>query len=263
MQGTGGKSIYGEKFEDENFKLKHDKPCLLSMANSGPNTWGRPPAPFSLTTPHFSAVVCWVWNSCSNGSQFFITTVPTPHLNGKHTVFGEVIEGQEFVKAVETVGSPDGKPTEKVVIVACGSLWEESARKEGRPWAVYIISTLLTVVWDVKRKVNSVMQCLSRSLLPYTYIKIPAPTEHKSFQPFRNKWALLLVFFSTRYLLLYRQSSMAFISLIGSTWIRRYNLSASFLKGSLTLRYSYYMILRSKIEPHRQESLRSCYQFLF
>ncbi|CAF9933377.1 Peptidyl-prolyl cis-trans isomerase [Imshaugia aleurites] len=93
--GTGGKSIYGEKFKDENFVRKHDRPYLLSMANSGPNT---------------------------NGSQFFITTVPTPHLNGKHTVFGEVIEGQEFVKAVEGVGSSDGTPSEKVVIAKCGSL---------------------------------------------------------------------------------------------------------------------------------------------
>ncbi|KAL8849322.1 MAG: hypothetical protein Q9221_005673 [Calogaya cf. arnoldii] len=79
--GTGGKSIYGNKFNDENFNLKHDRPYLLSMANAGPNT---------------------------NGSQFFITTVPTPHLNGKHTVFGEVVSGQEYVKAIEDVGSQSG-----------------------------------------------------------------------------------------------------------------------------------------------------------
>ncbi|KAL8727176.1 MAG: hypothetical protein Q9166_006213 [cf. Caloplaca sp. 2 TL-2023] len=79
--GTGGKSIYGNKFDDENFVRKHDRPYLLSMANAGPNT---------------------------NGSQFFITTVATPHLNGKHTVFGEVISGQEHVKAIEDVGSKSG-----------------------------------------------------------------------------------------------------------------------------------------------------------
>ena len=64
----------------------------------------------------------YVPHPCSNGSQFFITTVPTPHLNGKHTVFGEVIEGQEFVKAVESVGSSSGTPSEKVLIAKCGSL---------------------------------------------------------------------------------------------------------------------------------------------
>ncbi|KAL8785669.1 MAG: hypothetical protein Q9213_003228 [Squamulea squamosa] len=79
--GTGGKSIYGNKFNDENFVRKHDRPYLLSMANAGPNT---------------------------NGSQFFITTVATPHLNGKHTVFGEVVSGQEYVKAIEDVGSSSG-----------------------------------------------------------------------------------------------------------------------------------------------------------
>ncbi|KAL8948599.1 MAG: hypothetical protein Q9222_005226 [Ikaeria aurantiellina] len=79
--GTGGKSIYGNKFNDENFVKKHDRPYLLSMANAGPNT---------------------------NGSQFFITTVATPHLNGKHTVFGEVVQGEEYVKAIESVGSPSG-----------------------------------------------------------------------------------------------------------------------------------------------------------
>ncbi|KAI4159457.1 MAG: hypothetical protein L6R39_000359 [Caloplaca ligustica] len=93
--GTGGKSIYGAKFNDENFVRKHDRPYLLSMANSGPNT---------------------------NGSQFFITTVPTPHLDGKHTVFGEVVSGQEYVKAIESCGSPNGNPSSKVVIVESGIL---------------------------------------------------------------------------------------------------------------------------------------------
>ncbi|KAL8987317.1 MAG: hypothetical protein Q9177_003457 [Variospora cf. flavescens] len=93
--GTGGKSIYGAKFKDENFIRKHDRPYLLSMANSGPDT---------------------------NGSQFFITTVPTPHLNGKHTVFGAVSSGQEYVKAIEACGSPDGSTSSKVVIAESGTL---------------------------------------------------------------------------------------------------------------------------------------------
>ncbi|KAI9823275.1 MAG: phosphatidylinositol transfer protein csr1 [Phylliscum demangeonii] len=84
-QGTGGKSIYGEKFADENFKYKHEKPFLLSMANSGPNT---------------------------NGSQFFITTVVTNWLDGKHVVFGEVADQDSInvVKAIEATGSSDGAP---------------------------------------------------------------------------------------------------------------------------------------------------------
>jgi len=95
--GTGGESIYGEKFADENFKLKHDKPFLLSMANAGPNT---------------------------NGSQFFITFVNTPHLNGKHCVFGEVeAESHALIKKIEAnpVGSQD-KPIAPVVITDCGQL---------------------------------------------------------------------------------------------------------------------------------------------
>lgn len=97
--GVGGESIYGEKFEDENFKLIHDKPFLLSMANAGPNT---------------------------NGSQFFITTVPTPHLNGKHVVFGEVIQGKNIVRQLEKCekGESD-KPVEDWVIADCGELPED------------------------------------------------------------------------------------------------------------------------------------------
>jgi peptidylprolyl isomerase len=97
--GTGGKSIYGEKFADENFKLEHSKPGLLSMANAGPNT---------------------------NGSQFFVTTVVTSWLNGRHVVFGEVAdeESMNVVKALEATGSGSGaiKYNKKATIVDCGEL---------------------------------------------------------------------------------------------------------------------------------------------
>ncbi|KAL4799789.1 cyclophilin-like domain-containing protein [Aspergillus venezuelensis] len=95
FNGTGGESIYGEKFPDENFELKHDRPFLLSMANSGPGT---------------------------NGSQFFVTTVSTPHLDGKHVVFGEVLNGKSVVRKVENMSTQADKPTQDVTIVDCGEL---------------------------------------------------------------------------------------------------------------------------------------------
>ena len=93
--GTGGESIYGEKFKDENFKVKHTEEGMLSMANAGKNT---------------------------NGSQFFITTVPCSWLDGKHTVFGRVTEGYDIVKKMEACASDSGKPSKKIVIEDCGQL---------------------------------------------------------------------------------------------------------------------------------------------
>ncbi|XP_062856733.1 peptidyl-prolyl cis-trans isomerase D [Trichomycterus rosablanca] len=103
QNGTGGESIYGDKFEDENFHYKHDKEGLLSMANAGPNT---------------------------NGSQFFITTVPTSHLDSKHVVFGQVMKGMGLVKMLESIDTKDDNPVKPCIIVECGE------HKAGDGWAV-------------------------------------------------------------------------------------------------------------------------------
>mmetsp|Transcript_6628 Transcript_6628/g.14445 ORF Transcript_6628/g.14445 Transcript_6628/m.14445 type:complete len:174 (-) Transcript_6628:104-625(-) len=95
--GTGGESIYGTKFPDENFKLKHTGAGILSMANAGPNT---------------------------NGSQFFLCTVKTQWLDGAHVVFGSVTEGMDVLKKVEAVGSQSGATREAVVIADCGEITE-------------------------------------------------------------------------------------------------------------------------------------------
>ncbi|BEJ00423.1 hypothetical protein CcaverHIS631_0502800 [Cutaneotrichosporon cavernicola] len=101
--GTGGESIYGEKFADENFQLKHDEPMLLSMANAGPNT---------------------------NGSQFFITTVRTPHLDGKHVIFGRVRNNRGLVRRIEHLPTSADRPDEEVKIIGAGVLDEAEVEKE-------------------------------------------------------------------------------------------------------------------------------------
>eukprot|EP00607_Mallomonas_marina_P003192 CAMPEP_0182423128 /NCGR_PEP_ID=MMETSP1167-20130531/9045_1 /TAXON_ID=2988 /ORGANISM="Mallomonas Sp, Strain CCMP3275" /LENGTH=172 /DNA_ID=CAMNT_0024601823 /DNA_START=54 /DNA_END=572 /DNA_ORIENTATION=- len=93
--GRGGESIYGGKFADENFELKHTEPGLLSMANAGPGT---------------------------NGSQFFITTVVTSWLDNKHVVFGKVIDNMDLVKSIESYGSSSGATSKEIIIADCGQL---------------------------------------------------------------------------------------------------------------------------------------------
>lgn len=99
FDGTGGMSIYGKKFDDENFNLKHNQPGLLSMANSGPNT---------------------------NGSQFFITLKETPWLDDKHVVFGILLEGYEIIKKIENLPvNKTDKPLQEIKIVNCGLIYDD------------------------------------------------------------------------------------------------------------------------------------------
>merc|ERR1711982_38175 len=106
--GTGGESIYGAKFADENFSLKHTGPGILSMAHAaGPGV-----------------------NGGRNGSQFFLCTVKTAWLDGKHVVFGQVTGGMHVVKKIEAVGSQSGKTSKPVVIADCGEL-DVSSKSQG------------------------------------------------------------------------------------------------------------------------------------
>lgn len=127
--GTGGESIFGHTFEDENFKMKHDGPGILSMANSGPH---------------------------SNGSQFFISLKSIPHLDGSHVVFGKVLSGIEVIEKMEQCGSEEGEPTQRVVIQDCGEIQLDDKKatkraKIGTPSEVVHVLHILRKHSDLKK----------------------------------------------------------------------------------------------------------------
>jgi len=139
--GTGGESIYGAKFEDEGFSVKHDVPGLMSMANSGPNT---------------------------NGSQFFITTIETPHLDGKHVVFGKVLKGLNFVMDIEKMETESDKPKKDVTIAECGeiprdkldeSLVEDDGSEDKFP---YHPNDLPGVDWYLQENFDKVLDVITK-----------------------------------------------------------------------------------------------------
>ena len=132
FNGTGGESVYGTKFADENFRIKHKVGGLLSMANSGKN---------------------------SNGSQFFVTFEPTPWLDGKHVVFGRVVKGMEFVKMIENIKTKGSdRPKSKIEVVDCG-IYAEAKR-------VKVVKPVKEKVEELKDEIKEKIESMSKEDQP-------------------------------------------------------------------------------------------------
>eukprot|EP00127_Corallochytrium_limacisporum_P004858 Clim_evm2s191 gene=Clim_evmTU2s191 len=156
--GTGGESIYGEKFEDENFDVKHTKPGLLSMANAGPNT---------------------------NGSQFFITVVPTPHLDGKHCVFGEVISGMGLCHYIEELPTSEDRPEQDVIIAECGEGEGSPSGDTEVPYTLFPNGDDLKAAGDVEAVLNKFRE------LGNDAVKTKAPGKAILYYETMERWAQL------------------------------------------------------------------------